>query len=126
MTFTKQTTADMPAQDLLWFHFNQNNSGGHFIVDEMVCEEVFVQARNAAEAVAKADSLFESRSDFCPCCGVRWSTGYTDDDDGKPVPTIYDQPIDGMEAGWFRKEARLHYFDGRVETFKFKAAKEPA
>lgn len=120
MTFTPQTTADMVAQPLLWFHFNQNNSGGYFINDEMVCEEVFIQARNAAEAVTKADALFDSRSDHCACCGARWST-WVDDKDGTPTPTVYGDPIESVEAGYFRKEARLHHFDGRVETFKFKA-----
>ena len=127
MNFTPQTTADMPAQALLWFHFRQNNSGGHFIVDEMVSEDVLIQARNATEAVTRADSIFESRSDFCACCGERWSTSFVDDDDGNPVPSIYGEPIDTMEPGWFRKEARLHYFDGRVEAFKFaKASPAPS
>lgn len=104
---------------LKWFRFSQNNSGGRFVVDENVCEEVFIQAGNAEAAIAKAETFCDN-SDSCECCGDRWSFYYVDDSDGYDVPTIYGKPIYEEEAGWFRNEARLHHADGRIETYQFK------
>ncbi|WP_406867242.1 hypothetical protein [Paraburkholderia fungorum] len=103
--------------DLKWFRFSQNNSGGHFVVDENVCEEVFVQARSADEAIAKAETFCDN-SDSCPCCGDRWSFRVDEDDIGDE-PTLYGELLSSMKKDYFRKQAKLHHFDGRVETFVF-------
>lgn len=100
--------------DLKWFCFNQNNSGGHFVVDENVAPVVFIQARNANEAIEIAERFMDN-SDSCPCCGDRWSF-WVDDDDGADVPSQYGEPL--KLQGPFRTEARLHHFDGRIETIK--------
>jgi hypothetical protein len=103
--------------DLKWFRFRQNNSGGKFVVNENVCEEVFVQARNAEEAISKAET-FCSNSDSCPCCGDRWSFWVSDDDIGDE-PTMYGEPLSSATRSYYRRSARLHHFDGRVETVEF-------
>jgi hypothetical protein len=110
----------MSTQNLKWFRFGQNNSGGSFVEDENVCEEVFIEAENAEKAIAKAETFCDN-SDSCECCGDRWSF-WVDDSDGYDVPTIYGKSIYVEEAGWFRQRAKLHYADGRVEDFTFKAA----
>lgn len=105
--------------DLKWFNFSQNNSGGRFTVNENLAEEVFIQARSAEEALQKAHSLLdESNENSCPCCGDRWSF-YIDESDGFDFPTIYGEPITQVKTSTFRRECRLHYFDGRIESFKF-------
>jgi len=100
-----------------WFHFLQNNSGGYFARDENVCEEVFIQAANAAEAIKKAEGFCDN-SDSCPCCGDRWSF-WVDDCDGTDEPLIYGEPLSAIKPSTLRSEARLHYADGRVETHTF-------
>ena len=105
------------AQRLLWFTFSQNNSGGSFTVDENVCEYVFVQAKSAKDAVLVAQNFCDN-SDSCSCCGDRWSF-YVEDNDGTTEPQVYGEPITMLAPSHYRKEARLHYFDGHVETYKF-------
>jgi hypothetical protein len=98
---------------LKWYHYSQNNSGGHFIVDDMVANDIFVQARNAAEANLIAEKITEdSAMSWCECCGERWYISAYEDS-GMPVPSTYEGPY--YPGGLFRDEARFHYYDGRVE-----------
>lgn len=117
----QQTVADIQYVQpitLLWFYFDQNNSGGYFISNAVVSEDVFIQARNAEEAMAKAGELFEPYSEYCECCGERWPF-YVKDSDGTPTPVVYDERLEDVKPGMFRKEARLHHFDGHVEAFTY-------
>lgn len=108
-----------------WFRFNQNNSGGYFIRDEMVCEDVFFQDISADRAIARAKAIFEDgRDSYCPCCGERWDT-CIDDDDGTIEPEVYGESIYSAKEDTFMKEVRLHYLDGRVETYKYGQPRPP-
>jgi hypothetical protein len=109
---------------LKWFHFSQNNSGGYFINNEVVDEDVFIQATSAKDATSKAEDLFAPYSQYCSCCGPRWSY-WLDDEDGHAEPTVYDEPIHQIKASTFRKQAKLHYYDGRVQTFAYATDSEP-
>lgn len=61
----------------MFYEFDQNNSGGHFIVDDKVCHRLFIEADSQTEAIVKAEELgcywggVDSGID-CPCCGDRW------------------------------------------------------
>jgi hypothetical protein len=101
---------------LKWFHFNQNNSGGYHIVNEVVAEDVYIQAPNADEAAARAEVILEPYSEYCHCCGERWWF-HVNDDDGHAVPTLYATPITDVTASTYHKQARLHHDDGTVETY---------
>lgn len=105
---------------LKWFTFSQNNSGGYFIVNNLVDQYVIIQAPGASEAVKKADKIFEDYSDFCDCCGERWCTEFVNDSDGENIAMIYDKPVTHVRAGTFRKSAILHLWDGRVVKVLFK------
>lgn len=107
------------AESMKWFEFSQNNSGGYFIDNDDVCETVFIQARNAREAVNMAEILFEPYSEYCGCCGERWSY-YVGDSDGTDTPMIYGESIYEATAGMFREKCILRYADGRVERVKYK------
>lgn len=104
--------------DLKWFYFNQNNSGGYFINNDVVCEDVFIQARNAEEALSKSEVIFEPYSEYCECCGHRWSS-WIDDSDGKDEPERYGEKVKGMKKETFHTEYILHYFDGKVEKHSY-------
>lgn len=63
--------------NLKWFEFSQNNSGGSFIINDKVCHRLFIEAESFSDAVEKAEDLgcywngvAEGRD--CPCCGDRW------------------------------------------------------
>ena len=101
---------------LKWFHFDQNNSGGYFIVNDTVAEDVYIQAENAEQATVRAEAILEPYSEYCHCCGERWSY-YIGDDDGYDVPTKYATPITNVRASTYHKQARLHHDDGTVETY---------
>jgi len=104
-------------QKLKWYTFDQNNSGGKFVVDENVCEVVCIQAINAEEAIKKAETFCDN-SDSCPCCGNRWYFG-VNDEDGTDQPTHYCKVIATTPPSVFYKNAKLHYFDGNIKTVKF-------
>lgn len=115
-------SATVPVRPLLWFHFNQNNSGGYFVADDNVCEDVFIQAHSAADAIAKGETFMDN-SDSCQCCGDRWSF-WIDDADGRPVPMRYGEaPVESEAPSFFHKTYKLHFYDGHVETHGFGVAR---
>lgn len=70
----------------MFYEFQQNNSGGVFVVNDVLCHRLFIEANNADEAIHKAEELgcywngVEEGKD-CPCCGDRWSRYFVE-----PVP----------------------------------------
>ena len=62
----------------MFYEFNQNNSGGHFVVDDKLCHRLFIEADNECEAINKAEELGcywygVSEGRDCSCCGDRWN-----------------------------------------------------
>ena len=105
--------------ELKWFGVDQNNSGGHFIINDEVGHWVFVQARNATEATARLKEITkDSGEDWCPCCGERWLV-WLNEDDGHPEPMIYGTPVRLAKGGFSsREEIRMYAQDGRVAYYK--------
>lgn len=107
--------------------FNQNNSGGSFDFDEKagITHIVIVEAENKEDATIRAESIglyWDGCADGrdCECCGDRWSPPWSEDD-GKPEPMYYDQPVANatgfitwMEPG---KEIAVHYQNGDIKWF---------
>lgn len=67
----------MNNEDTNWYCFEQNNSGGSFVVNDKVCHRLFIEARTSDEAVSTAEELGcywdgVERGLDCPCCGDRW------------------------------------------------------
>lgn len=61
------------------FLFTQNNSGGHFDVDDKVCHRVVIEAYTQEEAIDKFLPMIKNQSYSCPCCGDRWYPEYPDE-----------------------------------------------
>lgn len=64
-----------------WYLFDQNNSGGSFVVNDKVCHRLFIEANTPEEAISKAEDLGcywdgVAHGMDCPCCGDRWSCYY--------------------------------------------------
>lgn len=102
-----------PSQ-LKWYHFSQNNSGGYFVEDENVCEDVLIQRYCAKDAIDFAESIMNNE-DSCPCCGDRWSFSVREEE-GTTEPTIYRKSVYSTDCSMFRSRAILHYYDGRTEA----------
>lgn len=63
----------MNKNNLKWFRFRQNNSGGKFIVNDKVDINVLIQANSPEEANNLAEKIgiyFDGYGD-CACCGNR-------------------------------------------------------
>ena len=100
--------------ELKWFEFSQNNSGGHFDVDDKVCHRLFVEAKSFDDAVEKAEELgcywygVDNGID-CPCCGDRWSKWCDDPVDLEKYKTegyrvsVYDGIWSDTEGEWENK-----------------------
>ena len=50
----------------------QNNSGGHFIIDEDVNQSVIVESKDRESAEEKMEDLLKGKHAMCECCGPRW------------------------------------------------------
>lgn len=110
----------------MFYHFNQNNSGGGFDVDTKagITVNVIVEAPSVAEAMEKAEAigLYFGGVDAgidCGCCGDRWHAPW--DTDGSEKPEIYGKPVTQYQPRirWTGEEpaVAVHYADGRVEFF---------
>lgn len=104
--------------DLKWYALDQNNSGGYFYRNEDVLELVFIQATSPEDAEAKAENIIAGYTNYCECCGERWSVWFRDED-GTDEPEVYGEPITELDSDSFRKAAVLYYFDGVRRYYKF-------
>lgn len=80
----------------LWYEYDQNNSGGYFIrddlVSDLVSDVVFVQAVSLVQANDVMSELVDKSNawSYCECCGERWSFY---NDRGYEVPTRYGKEV---------------------------------
>jgi hypothetical protein len=108
----------------MFYTFNQNNSGGYFVIDEKhgVCEHVIIEAETLGQADARLQAIganVDGFSDWCNCCGERWSSSWMDDDDGTEQPMIYDTLVHEEVKDGFRTRCFVHHADGRIECVIF-------
>lgn len=119
-----------------WYEFNQNNSGGSFVVDDRLCHRVFIEADSVEAATDKALSLgvyFDGARDGrdCPCCGDRWSEPYR----GITFPYRYSDELTFTSVrayaqyladtyGWTDPDARLYYATGHVSAVRMVRRRE--
>lgn len=117
-----------------FYEYSQNNSGGHFHVDDKVCHCVIIEARSADEADIIAQDLgiyFDgvSKDLDCSCCGDRWTEAY------KPIDLVATNEsylrTDGIrfadlddylqfisdKYGWTEPDCRVYYQDGSVKEY---------
>mgnify|MGYP006919687944 CR=1 FL=1 len=115
----------------MFYHYNQNNSGGSFDVDDKVCRHVIIEAPGPVSADLKAEEIgiyfngCDSGLD-CPCCGDRWSTAWRDDEE----PLLYGQAIQdygsaGLFSGPGEVYCRVYYADGLIAEHRVPEAEKP-
>lgn len=107
----------------MFYLFNQVNSGGFFVVDEKVTQNVIIEATSADDANIRAETIgiyFDgvNQGEDCECCGDRW--GKVSDDDGTDEPLLYDKPPE-EHFPWFLKEGvpycRVYFLNGNVKEY---------
>lgn len=101
--------------ELKWWGFKQNNSGGYFIQNGAVDELVFIQARSFAEAMNISNKIFEDNSDYCECCGPRWSI--SDEKEGSLEPEMFGEPLESFKFYSKNGAAILHYHNGSAVRY---------
>jgi hypothetical protein len=103
-----------------FYEYIQNNSGGHFNVDDArgIGEYVIVEAHDLPHANLRAEQigLYFDGVDAgidCDCCGDRWYQPWADR--GTDEPTVYGDPVRKVKKSSLRHQAFVHYLDGHVE-----------
>lgn len=105
-----------------FYHFNQNNSGGYYVmdVDLGIGPDIIVEAHDADHAISRLEQIGEAYPgdfhQYCSCCGIRWST-YMEDDDGYKSPSKYGTPLTEYEAPYSDERIFVHYLNGMVECW---------
>lgn len=103
-----------------FYTFSQNNSGGHFVIDEKagIAEVVIIEAYSADGANSRAELIgiyfngVASGRD-CGCCGDRWDEIFSDGE-GEDVPSCYGTPIENLEPSLYRNRFFIHMLDGSI------------
>lgn len=107
----------------MFYHFDQNNSGGRFHNDDRVCNHMIIEAHCAAEANDRAEGLgiyFNGVGDNldCSCCDDRWYPVWGQGDDEPLIygahPAAHDEPF--VEPG--EVFCRVFYLDGSIAEFR--------
>lgn len=108
-----------------YYTFNQNNSGGSFIVDEKSGIDVIVviEAATAEQAnlIAKDKGIYFDGCDKnidCNCCGDRWYPA--DESAGSSFPSIYVESVYDAHCEMYKKLAYIHLLDGTIKKVDFK------
>lgn len=112
-----------------FYHYSQKNSFGTFDknVEDGIGTDVIIEAYSAQDANERAKKIgiyFDGveKGVDCSCCGDRWYKCH--DGEGAINPTINNKALDEIESGSYRKEAYIHYLDGRIERYKFKLSEK--
>ena len=109
----------------MYYHYNQNNSGGSFDVDKNhgITHHVVVEAGSPEEANSRAESIglywdgCESGKD-CSCCGDRWSKLWSEEK-GSDKPIVYGQPAVDHKDIWIKRGSAVavHHKRGKIDWY---------
>jgi hypothetical protein len=103
----------------MFYEFNQNNSGGRFVVNKKLCQRVIIEADTSLDAVHIAEGLgmywngVEKGID-CSCCGDRWC-----DDMTYALKTIDDKRLQYFTNTYCHTNPGVRVFmkDGTIKEF---------
>ena len=102
---------------MMFFEFDQNNSGGTFLIDDNIGigPRVWIEAESAEHADEKAAEIgiyFNGGDDGrdCPCCGDRWYEARH-----KGVNAV---EVDQMWDFHWHDTVYVHRADGSIERLK--------
>lgn len=105
---------------MVFWTYNQNNSGGEYIKNEDIAEFVIIEADDYREANTRAKMIgLNPDAAYCKCCGKRWSP-MNSHDTPNGVPKIYDRKVEDYVSWKPDSHAIIHYKDGRKEKIELK------
>ena len=124
----------MNVNNLKWYEFSQNNSGGSFVVNDKVTHRVLIEAGSEYEATEKALELgiyFNGVADGidCGCCGDRWDSGEEVTSPVKWRGELLEDMDEYAELlvhyyGWIQDDSgpdiRMYHVDGKVTEWYYK------
>jgi glutamine amidotransferase-like uncharacterized protein len=87
----------------------QNNSGGYFIKNDDVREEVVIEADYEYKANETLEIITERYSECCSCCGERWSNYPR-----RELETVEEYKEWFKKEGW-HEDSIIYYADGKKE-----------
>lgn len=106
----------------MFYTFHQNNVRGLWQQSSHITRFMVVEADSAKEAWDILMDIPGLEQRYCECCGDSWYR--QDDQDGTDVPMVYGRVIvaDSVFPKNYTKfldgpEGRIHYKDGKVESF---------
>jgi hypothetical protein len=107
-----------------FYHYDQNNSGGSFEVNDNVSYNVFIEANSASEADARAEEIgiyFDGcdKDMDCPCCGDRWYSAHGKEGDATPL--IYNKPVEEHNEIFAKPGGvycYVYYLNGEKKTYR--------
>jgi hypothetical protein len=97
-----------------YFAYDQNNSGGNCVHDDVVAQLVIIEAENRKQANKIADKKGLFDYDYCDCCGPRFNIY---DGDYQCYATVDEAIADDFRTDEEMKSypsVRIHYLDGTV------------
>ncbi len=108
---------------MMFYLYDQNNSGGSFITDSSVCEFVFIEAMDADQANSRAEDIgiYFNGVDLgedCDCCGDRWYP--VSESDAIESPEVYGQSLVKAPTSFFRTQAYVYADDKTKTVYTFK------
>lgn len=107
---------------MAFFMWNQNNSGGHFAVNDDLTWRVVIEADTYQQAEQKAFEFgvyYNGCDDDidCSCCGDRWYEGEELDEGHLKGRTLEEYLQEYADAyGWEDPSIIIHYLDGTKGT----------
>lgn len=104
---------------MAFFMWNQNNSGGHFVVDDDLTWQAVIESDDyqQAEIYALGIGVYYDGVDSghdCSCCGDRWYEGKELDTGGQTLVEHLQEYADNY--GWKDPSVIIHYADGTKGT----------
>ena len=69
---------------MYYYHYQQNNVGGEWVVNDRVSKHVIIEATSAAHANQLAEHIGMDFNDYCECCGERWTKAQDYDAEDTP------------------------------------------
>jgi hypothetical protein len=109
-----------------YFEFDQNNTGGDFVIDEKLSHRLYIEAEKEEKAIEIAVNLgvyFDGVADGrdCGCCGDRWYSpsemvfpyvyGTFKKEEAKEIASKYNGEAKESEKGYGDSRFDVHFKD---------------
>lgn len=100
-------------KDMAFYSFKQNNSGGYFLIDDVVSVHIVIEETTMKKAIKKARSITKKHREFCYCCGKRWSFNEWHVDEHAEVPNDLTYPaiLYSTDGSVCKVEGRMGYME---------------